>query len=227
MSQADRVNERREVKPLTPVYRFNEPGTSIVLHDGRLDLAEVTERMGRVELSLGSRPGLRWHIEPDEGDQFGDLGAVRLRLHRQGRQWTVDAHPRSVNDGWINHAEFATPNAALRRVLVHWMNLPNIIGPIRLSVSEAGRRTWWAGRWQTQVDGWTLTLDGRPDHGDVLKDAHLRHVYVLTHVMEIRCSDGGNFDVPAVRTLLESLRVGLSFAFGLGRPSASHRLRLF
>jgi hypothetical protein len=59
-----------------------------------------------------------------------------------------------------------------------------------------------------------LTLDGRPDHRDALGEAHVRDLYVLTHVMEIRRSDGSSFDVPAVQHLLESLRVGLSFGFG-------------
>ncbi|WP_446216281.1 hypothetical protein [Micromonospora sp. IBHARD004] len=214
MSLAGRVDEDRNAEPLTPVYGFSEPGASIVLHSGPLGVVGTAARSGRVELSLGSRPGLRWHVEPDEGDQLGDLGAVRLRLHRRGRQWTVDAHQRSINEGWINHAEFAEPSVDLRRVLVHWMNLPNILGPIVLFAAGSGRRQWWAGRWQAQVDGWVLTLDGRPDHRDALKDAHLQHVHVLTHVMDIRRSDGSSFDVPAVRHLLESLRVGLSFAFG-------------
>jgi hypothetical protein len=213
-SQSDQTDKRRLMEPLTPVYAFGEPGMPIVLYDGLLRTVGPTECPGRVLLSLESHKGLRWHAEPSEGDRLGDLGAVPLQVQRRGRQWTIDAHCRSDNEGWINYAEFATPNAALQRVLVHWMNLPDIVGKVGLFASNAGGKHWWAGRWEAQVDGWTLTLDSRPDHREVLKDAHLRHLYVLTHTMEIRRSDGSSFDVPAAKHLLEALRVGLSFAFG-------------
>jgi len=40
------------------------------------------------------------------------------------------------------------------------------------------------------------------------------HLYVLTHVMEIRRVDHGDFDVDAVERLLDCLRLTFSFAFG-------------
>jgi hypothetical protein len=214
VGQIKQASSRIDEVPLEPVYPFNQAGASIVLYEGPVGGVQESARAGAVELSLGSRPSLRWWVEAEKGDRYDhrDVGSVRLR--RRGREWTVAAHRRSAIDGWIDQAEFSTPNADLRRVLVHWLNLPDVIGPIGLVRSEGGRSHWWAGRSRIEVDGWRLTLDTRPDHGDAFKDADTVHVYVLTHVMEIQRIDGSSFDVSAVQHLLEALRVGLSFAFG-------------
>lgn len=43
------------------------------------------------------------------------------------------------------------------------------------------------------AEGWTITLDMRPDHSVVWDDLHKLDVRVMTHVMEIRRSDGAAF----------------------------------
>jgi hypothetical protein len=46
-------------EPLSPVYRFNEPGQPVVLHDGPLGGLAATDVAGVVELSCAPRPGLK------------------------------------------------------------------------------------------------------------------------------------------------------------------------
>jgi hypothetical protein len=181
---------RGDEVPLDPVYPFNDAGASIVLHDGPLGGAWAGSRRGVVEFSFGCRPGLRWYIKPEDGDFHPDLEGVRLRLGRRGGDWAVDAYHRDHAGGWINNADFADPDACMRRVLVHWMNLPAIWGPIALHEQTASGEKWWKGRWRADIDEWSITLDQRHDHTEVLKDAHATHLYVLTHVMEIRRKDG-------------------------------------
>jgi hypothetical protein len=85
----------------------------------------------------------------------------------------------------------------MRRVLVHWMNLPAIRGPIALHAQTASGDKSWTGRWRANIDEWSITLDQRHDHTEVLKAAHATHLYVLTHVMEIRRNDGHAFNPQA------------------------------
>jgi hypothetical protein len=102
----------------------------------------------------------------------------------------------------------------LKRVVTHWFNLPDFHGPIVLTrATEAGDH-WWMGRWQIEVDGWTLTLDVRPDHARVWKRLHEAHVYVMTHMMELRRADEATFTVTEVEPVLTALHVGVSFALG-------------
>jgi hypothetical protein len=104
-------------------------------------------------------------------------------------------------------------NAPLQRVITHWFNLPKFHGPIALTTTEAGDH-WWLGRWETEVGGWKLTLDVRPDHARVWKNLHEAHVYVMTHVMELRRADGAAFTAAEAEPVFTALHVGVSFALG-------------
>lgn len=64
------------------------------------------------------------------------------------------------------------PDTPLKRLAVHWFNLPDFHARL--------------GRWETESDGWKVTLDVRPDHDRVWTDLDKAHIYVMTHVMELR-----------------------------------------
>ena len=213
MNEAFHDNSRDET-PLEPAYAFNEPGASIVLYEGPLAGLADGERRGRIELNCGPRLGLRWYAALQPGDHRLEPGRTSVIVRRDGQDWAIEAHERSAAEGWINTAVFPRPNTRLQRVLVQWMNLPNIVGPISLHVSSGGTKRRWAGRWRADIDGWHLTLDVRPDHVEAMAQASDIHLYVLTHVMEIRRVDHGDFDVDAVERLLDCLRLTFSFAFG-------------
>ena len=213
MNQVFHDNSHDET-PLQPAYAFNAPGASVVLYEGPIAGLADDERPGRIELNCGPRVGLRWRAHLQPGDHRLEPGKTTLLVRRAGQDWAIDAHERSGGEGWINMAAFPRPNARLQRVLVQWMNLPNIVGPMRLFESNGDTKRWWRGRWWADIDGWHLTLDARPDHTEALAHAHKTHLYLLTHVMEIRRADHGEFDIDAVERLLECLRVTFSFAFG-------------
>jgi hypothetical protein len=102
----------------------------------------------------------------------------------------------------------------LKRVVVHWFNLPDFHGPVVLTrTTEAGEH-WWMGRWQTEAVGWKLTLDVRPDHSRVWRDLQEAHVYVMTHVMEPCRADGAAFTAAEAEPVLTALHMGVSFALG-------------
>ncbi|HEY9465842.1 MAG TPA: hypothetical protein VIR54_22260 [Vicinamibacterales bacterium] len=214
MSEGLTYNEPRPETPLRPAYAFNLPGASVALYEGPIAGLADGQRPGRIELNCGPRVGLRWRAELQPDDHRVDLGQIPLTVHRAGRDWTIEAHERRSGEGWINQAIFERPNASLQRVLVQWMNLPEIIGPVGLVESTGGSKRWWLGRWRADVDGWRLMLDVRPEYTEAMDQAHETHLYLFTHVMQIRRADDSEFDVDAVSRLLECLRVTFSFAFG-------------
>ncbi|GIF47626.1 hypothetical protein DFJ67_7097 [Asanoa ferruginea] len=214
MPEIGPMNQPEDREPMRPVYPFNEPGSSIALYEGPIVGVAPGPRVGRIELSCRPNNGLRWHIRPEGSDGRVDPRPASLMVQRRGGDWTVEAHRRNLSEGWINMARFSLPDARLRRVIAHWMNLPKISGPIGLTTSDADGRRWWLGRWKTEVDGWILTMDVRPDYAEAMAEAHTTHLYLITHVMEIRRADDGDFDVESVEQLLDCLRVTFSFAFG-------------
>jgi hypothetical protein len=201
------------VSPLPAAYAFNEAGQPIVLHDGPVGGLAPHEVPAVVELSFLPDPRVIWRIEDDS--VVGVPGdPVTLGLRRPDGDALVTGVWRSRHDGWSNGAVIGKADAPLTRVVAHWFNLPNLGGPIALTrTTEAGEH-WWLGRWEMEVGGWKLTFDVRPDHRRVWRNLHEAHLYVMTHVMELRRADGAAFTAAEVEPVLTALHVGVSFALG-------------
>jgi hypothetical protein len=200
------------VSPLSPVYAFNEPGQPIVLHDAPVGGLVPLDTPGVVELSCVPDLGVVWKIE--DRSVVGVAGdPVTLVLRRPDGDAPVTGVWRSRHDGWSNGAVVGQADAPLQRVVMHWFNLPDFHGPIALTRSSEVD-DWWLGRWEMEVGGWKLTLDVRPDHARVWRNLHEAHVYVMTHVMELRRADGASFTAAEAEPLLTALHVGVSFALG-------------
>jgi hypothetical protein len=161
------------------------------------------------------RPSLEWRVDADAPPFFANRSDVELVLRRWHGDAQVSGGVRGIDRGWSNEAVLGTANAPLKRMVVHWFNLPNWHGPIRLTaVAPSGAQRWWTGRWRIEVDGWTITLDVRPDHREVWQDLDAAHVYVMTHVMELRRTDGAAFTAVEAEPVLMALHVAVSFALG-------------
>jgi hypothetical protein len=166
-----------------------------------------------VELSCIPDPRVVWRIE-DRLVEAVPGDPVMLVLRRPHGDAPVTGVWRSSHDGWSNGAVVGKADVTLRRVVAHWFNLPNFHGPLALTrTTEAGEH-WWLGRWEMEVGGWKLTLDVRPDHARVWRNLHEAHVYVMTHVMELRRADGAAFTAAEAEPVLTALHVGVSFALG-------------
>jgi hypothetical protein len=200
---------------LEPAYRFGGASDGLVLHDGYVAGVGGGERPCRIELTFDDRPWVRWQMGTGEDEFWPQAGdTVELTLRRLGQDWAVRGYRVDVDRGFINNAEFATPDARLQRVIVHWINLPNILASGRIATDVLAVGSCWGGRWQFEVGGWRITADRRHDYADVMADVDSESVFVMTHVMEIRRVDDTTFDVDAIAELLECLRVCLSFGFG-------------
>jgi hypothetical protein len=202
-------------QPLSPLYSFNEPGQPILLYDGPIGGLAAVDVMGAVELSCTPRPSIDWNVAAKTPPQFANSPAVTLALRRPTGDMKLPGVPRGIDGGWSNGGTFGSADRPLRRIIAHWFNLPNWYGSIRLtSATENGGQRWWSGRWVTEIDGWKITIDVRPDHGQIWTDLHKSDVYVMTHVMEICRIDESEFTAAQAEPLLTALHVGISFALG-------------
>lgn len=196
---------------LTPYYELNMPGESVPLFDGLIDGLTDSRISGSVELQFSPRMGIRWNVN---NAQWHSLEPKQLLLHRTTGPTDLDVVPNTIGSGWSNGTEFGNADAPLTRIIAHWVNLPDIHGDGLVSLNPNGEINSWPGRWVTEIQGWKLTLDIRHDHKNVWAVACESGQYLMTHVMELRRSNGESFSASEATQVLEALHVGLSFAVG-------------
>lgn len=206
---------REHETPLTPVYGFNSPSAPITLHEGSVTKGDSQDCAGKIELKFNSKPSLCWSVNREDADR-ADFGkdTVQLRFDGRNGQVSVEAQLTDACSGWISEVKVGQEVTHLKRVLTHWFNLPNIPGNRVLGESGEFGTAWWAGRSSLEISGWTLVLDARRDYREATKNSKDGDLYVMTHVMEVRRTDGREFSVSAVKELIECMRVCLSFGFG-------------
>ncbi|AZQ39086.1 hypothetical protein EJ357_41325 [Streptomyces cyaneochromogenes] len=208
------TNEPPACQPLTPVYPYNEPGQPVLLHDGPIGGLGATDVHGRVELTCSNGLSFEWEVGDGTSPGFANRDEVLLILHRPMGDMVMSGVPRNIDGGWSNGAVFGDSQAPLTRILVHWFNLPNWHGPLRLAEKMANGEREWSGRWQHQASGWKITLDVRPDYQRVWQGLYVTDVYVMTHVMEVSRADDAVFTADEASHLLTAMHVGISFALG-------------
>ena len=64
------------------------------------------------------------------------------------------------------------------------------------------------------VDGWTVTIDRRDDHDEIWNRVKAEGTFGVTHVDEVRRTDGSSFLPSDVGPVLDALQFGMSFAVG-------------
>jgi hypothetical protein len=225
MSDCDECSRLPEaVKGYLP---FTSPGEPLVIFSGDLrrsvDGREVSAP-GQITLAWKHGPRLNWSIDLDavgvddwrawryrpEADQS------RLRLDftdtlRAG----VDVEVGGDGRGRIPGTSVGDDQAPLDHVVAHWVNLPMILPAAGLHEHHPDDR-WhsWTGRWKTTVDGWAITIDARPDHSNVYREAVDAESFVITHTMDLRRSKGTTFAGIEAAEVLSGLQYALSFAVG-------------
>lgn len=201
--------------PLASVYGFNSASASITLHEGFVTKGSSQGCTGKIELKFASKPSLCWSVSREDADR-SDFGkdSIELRFNGRNGQVSAEAHLTDACSGWIGEVEVGQEATQLKRALVHWFNLPDILGNHVLEESGDFGTAWWTGRLRAEVSGWVLVLDKRRDYREATRNSKEGDLYVMTHVMEARRADGGGFSVSAVKEFIECMRVCLSFGFG-------------
>ncbi len=198
---------------LAPIYPYGRPAEPISLHEGSISVGGRFVE-GRIEFRLAPRPEVTWAVEPGHRVPEGQLelgiehaaGPARLvgQSNRRGLNCAM---------GWVDVAEVGSADAELDRVLVHWLNLPALASATG-DLIELPDGTEFPGRWSAELGGWTATVDRRHDHREVWKLLRAEGAIAITHVMEIRRTNGGPFAPAEVEPVLDALHLGMSFALG-------------
>ena len=199
------------------MYPFNESSKPIQLYRGGIGGLAAADVDGGVELRLVPEVSIEWAVDdPFAAPQFSNhQGEIPLTLRRVGGDAELRGHVRGIEGGWSNGATFGSDSVPLDRVIAHWFNLPDWRGPGYLKeTAQDGEHRHWLGRWVMEAEGWKITLDMRPDHSVVWTDLHKSDVLVMTHVMEIRRSDGMAFTAQDAEPVLAAMHAGISFALG-------------
>ncbi|QFU91640.1 hypothetical protein YIM_32395 [Amycolatopsis sp. YIM 10] len=200
---------------MAPTYPFNEPGDDVRLYEGSLFGPAERAARGRVLLRCGSRLEVVWRLdEPPPQELVAQVlleGEIRLRIHQASAVHEVAGLRRNSTEGLVHGQSMGDESAPLRRVLLHWMNLPAFHSPTRICLDDG---SWWNGRWRFPIGPWQLTLDTRQDHARVWEVLGSEHNFAMTHVMEVTRSDDGEFTAADFELLRQTLHFGVSFALG-------------
>ncbi len=201
----------RVARPLVPAYAFNSPRESIRLYDGPIGGFNDGPVDGSIEFRLAPRPEVSWHV--NSGNQLSlDFADLELDIeHRTGRAQMV-AHRRSATEGWLDPVALGRAEAELSHVLIHWLNLPAIRSPH--GIEDPDGTVEYSGRWKAVLGDWSVTLDRRSDHSEIWRQIRAEGSIAMTHVMEIRRTNGQRFTPADVEPVLSGLHVGMSFALG-------------
>ncbi|MEU6247892.1 hypothetical protein [Glycomyces sp. NPDC047010] len=198
---------------LKPMYGFNGPNEPIELFSGEIGGHGPDNCQGTVAISFSRRPIIEWEVSvPDI--RATRRGPLDLVLHRPDGVMPLVGNASDPQRGLSNGSEFGSRNSKLSRAIAHWFNLPDWWCRDLISDTPDDPDTGYQGRWSFEADGWSITFDQRPDLDEVLKHAKRSNLYVMTHVMELRRTDGSEFSADEADAVLESLHTGMSFALG-------------
>ncbi len=202
----------RDVTPsLVPFYPFNRPGGTLQLYQGTIGGIGRGDFDGSIDFKVVPRPEVVWQVTPTNRLSM-DLDDVVVDIeHPTGRAQLV-AHRRSATDGWLSPAALGPVATELDHVLVHWLNLPAIRGP--LGIEDPDGTVEYSGRWAAELGEWSVTLDRRSDHREIWRQVRADGSAAITHVMEVRRTDGRPFLPAQVEPVLTAMHVGMSFALG-------------
>jgi hypothetical protein len=218
------------IAPLDNFLPWQGPSDSIELFAGPMtyrsnqadNLAPVP---GRICFWLRSGSHVHWSVDLDAVDPAianewrlptPDRSVGELRFDFLDRPMMVPATRHSSGYGWIpgGFGQFsAAPTPTPVRVIAHWINLPDLGGQTLMRPSGMdGRSHRWGGRWEIDLGPWHITIDSRPDLGQMYLAAKRSYLTVLTHTMEIRQLDDAPFAGEDAANLLDALHLGFSFA---------------
>jgi hypothetical protein len=138
---------------------------------------------------------------------------------------------RDLDDyaGWLDSGRIVgNPDKEVRAVEVSWVNLSDTSGgggsPLRAVGGDDGtQQVVWRGREVWNLGDWEMTLDARPDLGEVVSELKDHGGHVVTHMAMLRHADGAAFVAADVVPTLRAFHQAVAFASVRTRPVAPTR----
>jgi hypothetical protein len=193
------VAEASGSDPIQPVYSYGAPGEPIELYSGPIAVDSGDRLRGRIYADLAGDLQVRWTVT--DSPQWFNFGYVSLTLEPQGIG--LVAVPALLGNragaGTITYATLGDDEALCDRMILHFTNLP------QMGTSN---------RWQGSGAGWDLTLEPRTDHREIFRTLQKSVFFAVTHIGELRRTDGSTFKAGEGAEALEAWKVALAFALG-------------
>jgi hypothetical protein len=213
--------------PVAAYLALTAPGEPLVIFTGgiqRCTAEHTASAPGRITQTWKRRPHLDWSVDLDGVASDADWrawqyepedGEARLALDfTDTLRAEIDVRLIRDGEGWIPGGSVGDEATPLDHVVAHWVNLPMLFPAAGLHAHREEGVHAWSGRFRAQVGGWTVTIDARPDHGAVYREAAEAESFVITHTMDLRRSDGATFTGTEASDVLSGLQYALSFAVG-------------
>lgn len=177
------------------LYEFIEPGRPVELFSGPARIGGEDTAI-RVWMPMSRDAGVRWSLD---GGRSVDLDESVLTIQHSiyGSVEVAVSVLHSDGFGTVRTTELGD-GAALSKVVVHWINLPQFT-----------TRTW-----NVEAAGWRVSFLQRSDYSSIFRGSGLDEQFALTHVGILCREDGSDFDMADVAELLHSLQLGMSVALG-------------
>ena len=127
-----------------------------------------------------------------------------------------ETHALAAGHGWSNGLDFGSEDVPLQRLVAHWINLPKLWPgqPVGSPIVDSDGFSRSARSWQATAGVWRIRLDSRADLDEVLAVCKRNRTFAITHVMEVRRTDGATFTGTQADQLLTILQIAVSFALG-------------
>ena len=211
--------------PLQGWLPFNTPGEPLVLWKAdvlaRAEDGSLVAVPAQVTLTWRRRGKLAWSVDEAAVDAdvwrdwYSAFGRSRSLLVKFGGHLAeMDATLGTEHGGSFIGGGIGSPSAELDHVITHWVGFPALPFGQQIHVHADGGWKTWQGRGEISMHGWDLTLDARHDLREALAQAEDIDACILTHVMDVRRSDGRTFAPDEVVRLLWGLQCAVSFARG-------------
>jgi hypothetical protein len=211
-------------EPTRPVVPLNDPGQPLRLWHGDF-LAPTTDEPrstapGVVELTWKRRTHLTWQadvsaLDPNAQRQWYSRRDQRvLGLDFHGTSSSLTTYFLRDFAGWTNGGLVGDAARPVPSVVAHWTCLPTFGGTMIHEHAPEGGWSTWNGRAGFTFAGWDITLDARRGHKEIYQQAVEDEQIAVTHVMDLRRSDGAEFAAPAALEVMEGLQMAFSFALG-------------
>lgn len=131
----------------------------------------------------------------------------------------VSRQDNSTMTGWLDGGRMVgSLSESVTAVKIRWVNLPDVGGGERLTVTDGAGVRQWRGRQRWAIDDWEMVIDPRPDLRDVRRDLAASYGYAVTHLATLRRIDDAPFTAAEIQPVLSAYQLAVSFA--LGRDTA-------
>lgn len=214
--------------PLAPTLAWGGPTDIVSLYEGPLRLHRAGHvslpRQGSVRILMRSGASVVWDVDLEgvEHEEWriwqnrGEASDLYLSLESQAQGATqVPIFLTGNGHGIVKGIPLGRPSPSVTTVRAVAFCLPSLFGA-EVVVQRRADGGWasWSGRHTFEMVGWEVTLEARDGLDQLLSQAQRERLFVGTHVVQIRRTDGVSFSGSAADQMLTGLTFGLSFALG-------------